>query len=122
MIGRSAVIPSSALAWATVRGNPSRMYAAGDRVVAGEPVVDEPDHDVVADERARVHDLLRHQPELGALADRAAQHVARRDVRHDVVARHPDALGALAGTLPAEDDEPRSGDHGATFLYLRKPS
>ena len=56
---------------------------------------------------------LAIEPELGALAHGGAQHVAGGDVRHDEVARQADALRALAGALPAEDDEPRARDQRA---------
>ena len=53
------------------------------------------------------------QAELRALAHGGAQHVARRDVRHDVVARQADALRPLTSPLPAEEDEPCPRDHGS---------
>ena len=45
------------------------------------------------------------------IMDRGAEHLARGDVRHDVVARQPYALRSLARTLLAEDDETDTGDH-----------
>ena len=82
--------------------------------------LDDADHDLVADQAAGVHDLLGHQAELGALADGGAQHVAGGDVRHDEVARQAHALGALAGALAPEDDQPGARDRRRR--YFRKPS
>ena len=67
---------------------------------------------------------LALQPELGALVHRGAQHVAGGDVRDDVVARQADALGALARTLTAEQDQTGAGDHRPDpgERHFRKPS
>ena len=88
------------------------MSASG----ADEPVVDDADHDVVADETAGIHHLLGHQTELGALTHGGAQHVTGGDVRNDEVPGQSHALRALAGTLSPEDDEAGAGDHRRDLL------
>ena len=70
-----------------------------------EPLRDDAQHDLVAHELARVHDRLGLEPELGALLDRGAQHVAGGDVRHAVALGQAHRLGALARTLPSEHEE-----------------
>ena len=60
--------------------------AARDRVVLLEPLVDDADHDLVADETAGVDDLLGHSTELRPLPHRGAQHVAGGDVGNHEVA------------------------------------
>ena len=68
------------------RAGEAVQYVAPRRRVGGrQPLIDESDHDVVADEATGVHDLLGHQAELGSLTGRGAQHVAGRDVRNDEV-------------------------------------
>ena len=42
----------------------------------------------------------------------AAEHVAGGDVGHHEMARQTGALGALAGSLPAEHHESSTRDHG----------
>ena len=78
---------------------------------APQALVDQADHDLVADEPAGVHHLLGHHAELGTFAHGRAQHVAGRDVRYDEVPGQSHALRALAGTLSPEDDEAGAGDH-----------
>ena len=77
-----------------------------------------PEHDLVADELTGVHDRLGLEPELGALLDRGAQHVAGGDVRHAVALGEANRLGALAGALAAEDEQtdgPLLGRSGVRF-------
>lgn len=45
-----------------------------------EVVFDHPDHDLIAHERARVHDLLRLDAERGLPDDLLAKHVARGEM------------------------------------------
>ena len=61
---------------------------------------------------------LRAQAQLGALGDRLAQDLARRDVRVAELGRDPTGLRPFARPLRAEDEDL----HRATALYLRKPS
>lgn len=61
-----------------------------------ELVPDNADHDVVADEPARVHDLLRLDAELRLLRDLLAQHVARRQMAHAELLLDPRRLRALS--------------------------
>ena len=70
-----------------------------DGVVLGEPLLDEPDHDVVGQEVPGVHELLGLAAELGAVLDRGAEHVAGRDVR-DAVTGQPGATPACPFRRP----------------------
>ena len=70
-------------------------------------LLDDADHDLVGDELAGVHVALGLEPERGALRDRGAEHVARREVRDAVVLGEPRGLRALSGTLLAEQHEAR---------------
>ena len=63
------------------------------------------DDHVVGHEVAAGHDLLGHQPQLGAVSHRLAQHVAGGDVGEPVQRRHARSLGALAGPGRAHEDQ-----------------
>ena len=72
----------------------------------GEPLSDDAQDQLVADQVASVHHCLGLPAQLGARSDGGAQHVACRDVG-DAVALHQQlALGALASSLLAQDDQP----------------
>ena len=60
---RPFMIPSSAAACATVRGKPSRMNPPA-HIGFRQPLPDDADHHVVADQLAAVHDRLRPQSDL----------------------------------------------------------
>ena len=110
---------SSASACGTVRGKPSsRKPSRGVRL--GEPLAHHADHDLVGDEGAALHVLLRLEAHLGALGDGRAQHLTGRDVRQ-LELRH-DALGlrAFARAGAAEKDHVALGH--SSISYLRKPS
>src|SRR3546814_146084 len=85
-------------------------------VVAVEPLLHHAAHDLVGDELTAVHYLLGLAPELRALLDGGAEHVAGGDVGHHVVAREAHALGALARALAAEEHQTSPGDHVSSPL------
>ena len=86
---------------------------AGVRLV--EPRVDHPDHEVVGDEAAGVHDRLGLAAEVGAARHLVAEHVAGGDVRDAEAHRDPRRLRALAAPGRAE----HHGDHLMNPLYWR---
>ena len=85
-----------------------------------EPLAHDADHDLVGDERAGLHVLLRLAAHLGALGDGRAQHLTGRDVRQPEVRHDALGLGALAGPGAAEKDHIALWCH--LVSYLRKPS
>ena len=103
-------------------GEAVEHVAAAGRVALVEPLVDDPDHDVVGHEAAGVHDLLGARAELGALLDRGTEHVAGRDVGHHVVTGQAHALGALARTLATEQNHAHPGRSPGRPHDFRKPS
>ena len=70
-----------------------------------QPLADHADDDVVGHEVAAGHDLLGHQPQLGAVPNGLAQHVAGGDVGEPVLRRNARSLGALAGAGRAHEDQ-----------------
>ena len=93
---RPSTIRSSAVACTTVRGNPSSTNPQRASL-AVEPLLDDPDHHVVADEVARPpSSSFAATAELGAGLHRLAQDVAGRDLRQPPRAREPLRLRALA--------------------------
>src|SRR3954468_14211374 len=92
---------------------------AGVRVV--QAVQDHADDDLVRDEIAAVHVLLRLFPEVRALLDGLAQHVAGRDVREGEVLLEALGLGALARAGRAEQDEVELGHLGRGSRTPRSP-
>ncbi len=106
---------SSASAWPTVRGNPSSRKPLATHVVVGDPLGDQPEHDLVGQQGARVDVLLGLATEVGALGHGRAQHVAGGDVRRAVVLGQEGGLRPLAGTLAPEE-------HELDGHYFRNPS
>src|SRR4029077_11667085 len=73
------------------------------------------------DQLPAVHDGLRSLPELGAGLHGGAQHVPRGDMGYVVAHRQAVSLGALAGPLPAEQDDSDSvGQRSAPFGLLEE--
>ena len=70
-----------------------------------DPLADEAEDDLVADERARVHHLLRRLAERSAGLDGGAQHVAGRDLRDREALADERCLRALAGARRSQQDE-----------------
>ncbi len=97
---------------------PVQQEALGG-VGLGEPVADDADHDLVRDQGAALHVLLRLEAHRGALGHGRAQHLTGGDVRQREVGHDAFGLGALARTGAAEKDHVALG-HLVT--YLRKPS
>jgi hypothetical protein len=64
----------------------------------------------------RVVDRLDPAAELGAVGHRRAEHVAGRDVRDAVLGGDELALGSLAGSLRAKQEDVER------HRYFRKPS
>ena len=112
---RSVSMPSSFCAWPTVRGNPSRTKLKGEtrqkasrardasnhapvlaRLVVLELVLDHVDDDVVREQPASVHDLLRLDAELRLRGDLLTQHVASGEVTHAKLVADAGSLRALA--------------------------
>ena len=90
---------------------------AGGAVGLGDPLLDEAEDDVVADERARVHHLLGRQAERRSGLDGGAQHVAGRDLRDAEAAADEGGLRSLAGARGTQQDQshgfgPRRGSGG----------
>ena len=79
---------------------------AGRGVGPRDPFLDHRDDQLVGDELARVHELLRLAAELGALGNVLAEHVARRDVRDPQLARERLRLRPLAGARRSQEDHP----------------
>ena len=96
-----------------------------NHVGLGEAIDDDPDHHVVGDQVAGVHQGARPQAQFGALGDGGAQHVTGGNVDRSVGLDEAHALRALAGALATQDDE-ADGCHAGRALqldgYLRKPS
>ena len=86
----------------------AREPVEDERVLVGQPLADEVDHEVVGDEVAALEDRANLAAELGAVRDRGAQDVAGRDVRRVVRARDPLRLRALPRPLRAQDQDPHS--------------
>src|SRR5688500_125042 len=66
-----------------------------DDVLFRQPFGDDPDHDVVGNEFAALHELLGFEAEGRARDGRGAEHVTGRDVGHAVVPCHPERLSAF---------------------------
>ena len=64
--------------------------------VVVELLLDHADHDLIADEAARVHDLLGLDAERGALGDLLAEHIARGEVANAELVLDVGRLRALA--------------------------
>lgn len=96
-------------------GEAVEQEAAVGGVGLGQPFGDDPEHDLVGQQGARVHVLLGLTTELGALGHGLAQHVPRRNVHRAVVLGQQGGLGALARALTAEQ-------HQLERHYLRNPS
>ena len=75
------------------------------RVAAREPVVDEPDHQLVRNEIAPVVDDLELPPELARQLLHLPDHVAGGDVRNPVHRRDPLCLCALPRALRPKDQD-----------------
>ena len=80
--------------------------------VLASPVVlqlvpDHADHDIIANESARVHDLLGCPTKLGLLGDLLAKHVARRQMADAKLVAYPRGLCTLACVIGAKRDKRR---------------
>ena len=95
-------ISSSIASSASACAQRAREPVEHEPVLVGEPLADEIDHELVRNEVAALEDRAHLRAELGAVGDRGAEDVARRDVRHVVRRGDPLRLGALAGALRAQ--------------------
>ena len=93
--------------------------AVAERAAGREALLDDADHDLVGDELAAVHVALGLEPERGALRRLGAEELARREMGDAEVLAEARRLGALAGTLLAEQHEARQRQGSA---QLRNPS
>ena len=78
-------------------------------VVLGDAFLHQVDDQVVADQTARVHDLLGFDAQRGAGLDGGAQHVARGNLRNAVLLADEGGLGALAGAGCAKKNQFHGG-------------
>ncbi len=101
-----------------VRGNPSRTKPA-DGVGPQEPFPDDADHDVVADQLARVHDGLARASELRPGLHGLPQDVAGRDPRHDARSREKRSACVPLPAPGAPNITSRTGT--AARPYPRRP-
>ena len=86
-----------------------------------EPLAHESDHDLVRDERPRVHVPLGFEAQTRPSGSRLTEHVARRDVGDAPFLCEGARLRALAGTGRAQEDDAKA--HACAFaFFLRKPS
>ena len=95
---------SSASAWTIVRGKPSSR-APRWRVGLLRSALHQPDHQVVRDQGARVHDRRHLATERRAGLHGGAQDVAGRDVGDGVGLGEALALGSLACALLTQNHE-----------------
>ena len=70
-----------------------------------EPLLDQPDDDLVGHQRSRIHHLLGRDAERRARLDRGAQHVARGYLRDAVRLADERGLRSLSRTRRAEQDQ-----------------
>jgi hypothetical protein len=73
-------------------------------IIGLDALLDETNHDVVADKVASIDHSLGHATKLCALADGGAQHVASGDVGNDKVTRQTHTLRALTRTLATQQN------------------
>jgi hypothetical protein len=78
---------------------------AGRAVGLSQSVPNQADDDVIGDQTARVHHLLRRESEGRAGFDRCAQHIARGNLRDAEPAGDERSLRAFAGTRGAKEDQ-----------------
>ena len=78
-----------------------------ERAARREALLHQPERDLVGDELALVHVALGLEPERGAVGRLVAKHVAGRKVREAKMLSEARGLGALAGTLLAQQHQAR---------------
>ncbi len=77
-------------------------------VVLLQPLLHQPDDDLVGHQLPGVHHLFCRQPEGRPRLDRGAQHVASRDLRDAELVADEGGLRALAGARRAQEDQPHA--------------
>ena len=88
-----------------MRGNPSKIKPAfGVRRI--DSVSDDPDHRLVGDETAFVHDRFCFQPDRRRGFDRRAQHVSCRQLRDTIFLRETRRLGAFSSAGRPKKNQP----------------
>jgi len=76
------------------------------RIGFTDAVLDDPDDDVVGDQRAGLHHRLGLQADRRSRLDRGAQHIAGRELRDTVFPHQPRRLSAFSGAWRPEQYQP----------------
>jgi hypothetical protein len=87
------------------RARKSVEHKTSCRIRFPQPLTDETNHQIIADERAALQAVFYQPAQFGAVLNGLAEHVAGRDFGHAVSSRKPIGLRAFAGAGRAEQHD-----------------